>query len=185
MEQINNDALWLKQIAAGDKDAFAQLLCAHLSSLLAFVKRFVPEQAEAEDITQEVFTRVWEHASRWQQREQSPRSWFFKIAYHLCIDFLRKQKNTTDIVDTLISPDSPEHALHRSQDLTQMNNAMDTLPERQRTALYLCAYQGLSNKEAASIMDISTDALESLLARGRRSLRNYFENLQGAHYETA
>ena len=185
MEQHSNDARWLRQIAQGDKDAFAELLCAHLSSLLAFVKRFVPEQAEAEDITQEVFTRIWEHADRWQQREQSPRSWFFKIAYNLCIDFLRKQKDTTDTLDTLISPDTPEQALHVSQDKTLMNNAMDTLPERQRTALYLCAYQGLSNKEAASIMAISTEALESLLARGRRTLRNYFQNLEGAHYETA
>lgn len=185
MEQQCNDAIWLQQTGNGDKDAFARLLSTHLDSILAFVKRFVPEQAEAEDITQEVFTRVWQHAHRWQQREQSPRSWFFRIAYNLCIDFLRKQKETTDNLDSLLSFNTPEQALHDSQEQARINNAMDTLPERQRTALYLCVYQGLSNKEAASIMEISTDALESLLARGRRSLRNYFQNLQGTHYETA
>ncbi len=174
----------LRQIAQGDKHAFAQLLSAYLPSLLGFIKRYVKEPAQAEDIAQETFLRVWQRAGDWQPREHSPRSWIYRIAYNLCIDLIRKQKPTTDALDELIAPDSPESEVIEQNQHQHLRTAIQSLPERQRTALYLCAFQGLSNKEAASIMSLGVDALESLLARARRSLRNYFASLEGEHHES-
>jgi RNA polymerase sigma-70 factor (ECF subfamily) len=183
MTSFEVEAQQLKQIAQGDSTAFAQLLAACLPSLLAFIKRFIPEHAQAEDIAQETFLRVWQHAGRWQQRDITPRSWIFRIAYNLCIDNIRKHKPTTDALEDLIEPHSPEVSIIESNQHQHLRTAMDALPERQRTALYLCAYQGLSNKEAATIMEIGVAALESLLARARRSLREYFASLEGESHE--
>ena len=66
---------------------------------------------------------------------------------------------------------SLEHDALQDESVAQLDRALHSLPERQRTALMLCAFEGLANKEAAATMDISVQALESLLARARRSLR--------------
>lgn len=173
----------LQQIAQGNRDAFALLLSAYLPSLLAFIKRYIKEPAQAEDIAQETFLRVWQRAADWQAREVSPRSWVYRIAFNLCIDHIRKQRNTTDDLDELIETRSPESQVIAQNQHQHLHLAMDGLPERQRTALYLCAFHGLTNKEAATIMQLSVDALESLLARGRRSLRDYFSTLEGESHE--
>jgi RNA polymerase sigma-70 factor (ECF subfamily) len=183
MDASATETQQLQQIAQGDKHAFAQLLSAYLPSLLAFIKRYIKESTQAEDIAQETFLRVWQRAADWQAREHSPRSWIFRIAFNLCIDVIRKQRPTTDNLDELIDPQSPEVAVIAQNQHQHLRTAMARLPERQRTALYLCAFQGLSNKEAAAIMKLGVDALESLLARARRSLRDYFSALEGEHHE--
>lgn len=184
MPSSSSETQLLQQIAKGDKRAFAQLLSAQLPSLLAFIKRYIKEPAQAEDIAQETFLRVWQRAGDWQPREHSPRSWIYRIAFNLSIDAIRRQKPTTDALHELIDPQSPEqHTITRNQH-RHLHDAIAGLPERQRTALYLCAFQGLSNKEAAAIMKVGVDALESLLARARRSLRDYFASLEGEHHES-
>lgn len=183
MDSSTTQTHLLQQIAQGDKEAFAQLLATHLPAVMAFIKRYIKEHAQAEDIAQETFFRVWQHASQWQRRDSSPLSWIFRIAYNLCIDVIRRQKPTTNEIDELVEMHSPEQTIIAHNQHAHLRNAIDALPERQRTALYLCAYQGLSNKEAAAIMELGVDALESLLARARRSLRNYFSDLEGEYHE--
>lgn len=173
----------LLRIAKGDKQAYAELLASLLPALLAFIRRYVHEPALAEDIAQETFLRVWQRAGDWQPREHSPRSWIYRIALNLSIDSLRRQKNTTDSLDELISSESPEYDTITRNQHQHLHTAIAQLPERQRTALYLCAFQGLSNKEAAAIMKLGIDALESLLSRARRSIRQYFTTLEGEHHE--
>lgn len=184
MTQTSDDELRLFQrIAQGDKHAFAQLLSAYLPPLLTFIKRYIKEPAQAEDIAQETCLRVWQRAGDWQEREHSPRSWIYRIAFNLCIDAIRRQKSSTDDLQQLIDTRSPEQDIIALNQQQHLHYAIARLPERQRTALYLCAFQGLSNKEAAAIMKLSVDALESLLARARRSLREYFDTLEAESHE--
>lgn len=184
MTQTDDYELRLFQrIAQGDKHAFAQLLSTYLPSLLAFIKRYIKEPAQAEDIAQETCLRVWQRAADWQAREHSPRSWIYRIAFNLCIDAIRRQKASTDDVQQLIDTRSPEQDVIAQNQQQHLHGAIARLPERQRTALYLCAFQGLTNKEAAAIMKLSVDALESLLARARRSLRDYFDTLEAESHE--
>lgn len=172
------------RIARGDRQAFSELLDTLLPTLLVFIRRYVHEASQAEDIAQETFLRVWQRAADWQPREHSPRSWIYRIALNLCIDSLRRQKNTTDSLDELIDGQSPEYDTIAQNQHQHLHTAIAQLPERQRTALYLCAFQGLSNKEAAAIMNLGVDALESLLSRARRSIRQYFANLEGEYHES-
>lgn len=183
MQPDDTETRQFLRIAQGDKHAYAQLLATLLPSLLVFIRRYIKEPAQAEDIAQETFLRVWQRAADWEPREHSPRSWIYRIAFNLCIDAIRRQKPTTDALHELIDVHSPEHHTIAQNQHSHLHTAIAQLPERQRNALYLCAFHGLSNKEAAAIMILSVDALESLLARARRSLRTYFDSLEGEYHE--
>lgn len=174
-----DDAALMASIATGDRDAFNTFLSRHLSAVVQFAKRYLSSQADAEDIAQETFFRIWRNAARWQPRGYSPRSWMYRIVYNLSIDEIRRRPSNSSAIDPEIShdtgteSDSPETTAEKESDINQLTHWLTQLPERQCTALSLCALQGLSNKEAATVMEISVDALESLLSRGRRQLRSH------------
>lgn len=158
------------RVAAGDQDAFRIFLEQHLAAVLSFTQRFVRDRAEAEDITQETFSRVWQHAANWQDQGLTPRSWLYRIARNLCIDTLRQRRVSSHEIDELPGTGTPEQIASEQQQARQLRQAIEQLPEQQRSALCLSVYQGLSQREAAAVLDISVRALESLLARARRSL---------------
>jgi RNA polymerase sigma-70 factor (ECF subfamily) len=177
VDQDSNDIALMAAIANGDRDAFQAFLSRHLSAVVQFARRYLASNSDAEDIAQETFFRVWQKASSWTPRGHSPRSWLYRIAYNLCIDEIRRRPLTEDVTDDTVdgATDYLETTIENTAELERLAHSLKQLPERQNTAISLCALQGLSNKEAAAAMDISIDALESLLARGRRQLRNHLQ----------
>jgi RNA polymerase sigma-70 factor (ECF subfamily) len=170
--QVPDETL-VDQIKQGNRDAYQQLLSRQLSPMSHYVMRMMGHNADTEDILQEVFLRLWIHADRYKPEVAKVSTWLHSIAHHLCIDHLRKQQRlvlTAEPPET-IGGEEPEAHLTRSDANTHVMQALTALPERQRSAIILCHYQELSNKDAASILDVSVDALESLLARGRRNLK--------------
>jgi len=168
-----DDGQLMAAVAQGNKGAFTALVTRHLNPVIRYAQRYVGTLTDAQDVAQEAFIRLWKHATRWEQQGFSLRSWVFRITYNLCIDELRKRKPTTSIEqdDLVDSNDLPEKELAREQHKREVTRAINELPERQRDAIILCVYQGLTNIEAAATLDVSVDALESLLSRGRRSLK--------------
>ena len=169
-----DDAVLMGKIAAGDKSAYTEFLTRHLSAIVDFASRYLGRRVDAEDVAQEAFIRVWSKAANWREQGPSPRSWLFRITYHLCIDELRRRRPEAaleDLGDPTDPGATPEDKLLGQARIGQLAEAFRALPERQSTAIALCAYHGLSNKEAAATLDISIEALESLLSRGRRRLR--------------
>lgn len=170
------DSQLMAAAARGDKDAFSGIVSRHLNAIIQFALRYVGRRADAEDVAQEAFIRIWKNAASWQPQGYSVRSWMYRITYNLCIDELRKRKATTSIDDeaALASDDpsdGPDRKLSQAQQQKAVSAALNQLPERQRTAISLCVYHSMSNRDAASVMDISVEALESLLSRGRRTLK--------------
>ena len=132
--------------------------------------RMLQDRAEAEDVTQETFLRAWKALPDWQPRAKFS-TWACTVALNLCRDRLRKKKpvlmdELPERVDTALRPEEASQ-----QGLEGIAEKIAALPERQREALTLCALEGMSNIEAAAAMDVGVRALESLLARARRSLR--------------
>lgn len=173
-----SDALLLALIAKGDKPAFSQLMEQYLSSVILFVMRYCPQKSDAEDIAQETFLRLWSKAPVWQDQGFSVKAWIFKVAYNLSIDHLRKNKHDAKSVsedENIVDQQAfIEQLMIAKSDLSLQSLALDQLPERQCTAIMLCTVKGLSNSEAARVMDVSINALESLLARGRRNLKKLY-----------
>ena len=169
-----SEAELVERVIEGDQMAYQAILDDQLPSISRFVTRMLGNASEAEDITQEVFLRLWTHAARFDPTASKLTTWLHNIAHNLCIDHFRKQKRLVDQEPDLNieGGDEPDAMLLAKIDSNNIREAMMKLPERQRSAIIMCHYQGLSNKEAADILDVSVDALESLLARGRKTLRS-------------
>lgn len=169
----SDEALMVK-IAQGDRLAARELMQRRLPRVLGMAQRMLNDPTEAEDIAQETFLRVWKAADRWEAGRAQVSTWIGRIAINLCYDRLRKRRE----ILTDEPPDRPDTApdqevqLTRSETGNRVADAVAQLPERQRRALEMVHFQEMSNIKAAEIMEISVDALESLLARGRRKLKS-------------
>lgn len=167
------DAHLLPNIAAGDAVAARTLVDRHVGKITGLARRMLGDPHEAEDVAQDVFTRVWKHAAKWKPGAAKFETWLHRVTMNLCYDRLRKKREV--ITDTpperRDEADSAFDTLHGRDIAAAVEDALSALPERQRAAIALCHYQEMSNIEAAAIMEISVDALESLLSRGRRALR--------------
>lgn len=167
------DADLLARVGREEPAAVRALVARKLPRLLALATRMLGDRTEAEDVAQEAFVRIWKQAPRWREGEARFDTWLHRVAMNLCYDRLRGHRE--DTVDEI--PDEPDPAPlpdarleARARD-ARVQAALAALPPRQREALVLNYYQELSNIEAAAVMGISVDALESLLARARRNLR--------------
>ena len=168
-----SDETLMLRVGAGDRDACHELVERHLGRIVAFAGRVLGDRSTAEDVAQDVFLRVWSHAQRWRPSGARLTTWLHRIALNLCLDHLaRRREAPLDNVAEPVDPKPSALALLQEQALSQhVATALNELPDSQRIAITLCHYQGLRNSEAAQMMEISIEALESLLARGRRTLK--------------
>jgi RNA polymerase sigma-70 factor, ECF subfamily len=172
VSNIEDEIEWMRRTANGDAVAFRALADVHLVKIMNFAYHVLHDRAEAEDVAQETFLRLWKDAGRYEPKARVT-TWLHRIAHNLCVDRLRgRREQPSDELDEERSSTEPGGLLDRKRLATDVGKALAELPERQRTAITLVHYQGLSNIEAASVLDVGVDALESLLSRGRRSLRD-------------
>jgi RNA polymerase sigma-70 factor (ECF subfamily) len=140
--------------------------------------RMLGDRAEAEDVAQEAMLRLWRIAPEWRQGEAKVTTWLYRVVSNLCTDRLRKARRTQPL-DAADDPPSPAPAavaqLAEADRMAALHAALMELPERQREAVSLRHLEGLANPEIAAVMDISVEAVESLTARGRRSLQRRLE----------
>lgn len=171
--EADQEAALVTQVQAGDGAAFQLLLKQNLPVIHQYASRMLGNPAEAADVSQEVFIRFWQKSKTFDPTRAKLGTWLHQIAHNLCIDYFRKQARLTGL-DDREEPSSAmlESDLDREQRTQHMRTLISQLPERQRSALVLCHYQGLSNKQAAEILEITIEALESLLSRARRTLKS-------------
>jgi len=171
---IDPDAELVRNAGAGDAQAASALVRRHLPRMTALARRMLNDAAEAEDVAQEVFLRVWREAPRWKPGAAKFETWMHRVALNLCYDRLRRKREKADpdagvyVADG--APSAGDAWLAR-QRAAKVGAALALLPERQRSAIELVHFQELTNIAAAETLEISVEALESLLARGRRALK--------------
>jgi RNA polymerase sigma-70 factor (ECF subfamily) len=157
----------------GDPAAIRALVARKLPRILALAQRMLFDAAEAEDVAQETFIRVWKNAVNWRPGEAKFDTWLHRVALNLCYDRLRRRRErpTADLPEQVDTGPAPDRNLHALDIGKRVEASLRALPPRQREAIVLCHYQELGNIEAAALMQVSVEALESLLSRGRRALR--------------
>jgi RNA polymerase sigma-70 factor, ECF subfamily len=165
----------------GDERAYAQLVDRHMARSLAFAQRVLGNRAEAEDVLQEAFLRVWKKAPTWSDDGARFSTWFYRVVLNLCIDRKRKPAHAALPEDFEFADDAPiaDRQLEEMQASELVEKALQALPDRQREAIVLCYYQGLSNKDAADILSVRVKALESLLVRARKNLLVLLDGVRG------
>lgn len=172
-DDTEDETFLLGRVADGDSGAFRALVDRHLPTVLAIARRMLRDDAEAEDVAQESMLRLWRNAGGLELGPGGVRPWLRRVASNLCIDRVRSGRNL-HVMETL--PETGEAAgqfRHLAErDLAKrVDAALKALPERQRLALTLFHYEGMSQLEVGEVLGISDEAVESLLARARRALK--------------
>jgi len=163
----------LRRVGQGDPAAIQAMVGRKLPRMLALAYRMLGDAVEAEDVAQEAMLRAWKQAPRWRPGQARFDTWLHRVGLNLCYDRLRRRRE----VPTAMPPDrpdpgpAPDRGLLAAELGARVHRALQALPQRQREAVVLCHYQELTNIEAAGLMEVSVEALESLLSRGRRTLR--------------
>ncbi|MCJ0764486.1 RNA polymerase sigma factor [Variovorax terrae] len=169
------DAELLARVGRSEPQAVQEMVARKLPRMLSLAMRLLGRRSEAEEVAQEAFVRIWKHAAQWQSGQARFDTWLHRVVLNLCYDRLRGRRDEEPYEDELHEAAdpaaAPDEALQAVQRSARMAAALAALPARQREALVLQYYQELSNAEAAGLMGISVEALESLLSRARRALR--------------
>ena len=178
MDQIPNDCELMAQISSGDQAAFGVLVRRHTQKFYALAYRMLSNKAQAEDVVQDCFLKIWKNPSLWDpNRKAKFTTWFYRMVVNLSLDYNKKKKATGmpenyEVADTA----NQSEDLIRKEQKEMLEKSLEELPERQRIAINLCFYESVSNKEAAEILDINIKALESLLMRAKTTLKKKFRN---------
>ena len=171
---VSDEAL-LVLYANGDAGGARVLTVRHVPRILGYAARLLGDRAEAEDVAQEAMLRLWRVAPDWRQGEAKVTTWLYRVTTNLCTDRLRmRQRRKTSALDDEpgIEDGAPaaETVLIEVDRMVALDAAFAALPDRQREAVVLRHIEGLTNPEIAAVMDIGVEAVESLIARGKRAL---------------
>jgi RNA polymerase sigma-70 factor (ECF subfamily) len=191
MQDESDDAL-MRRAGSGDKAAFAVLVRRHLARATAVAQRIVANRSDAEEIVQETFLRCWQKAPEWLPANDRVAgdaagraqigTWLYRVLVNLCLDRRRRPRPVEIEAAAEVADDRANGFDVRAASETsrRVAAAMAALPDRQRAALALCYFEELGNIEAAAALAISVGALESLLVRGRRALKESLADLSPA-----
>ncbi len=166
------DEALLARYAAGERAAARVLTLRHTPRVLGLARRMLSDPAEAEDVAQETMLRLWRVAPAWRAGEARLSTWLYRVAVNLCTDRLRRRRGVplTEAPETADDAPSVQAALEAGERVAALRLAVGLLPERQRIAVQLRHFDDCSNAEIAAVLEISVEAVESLLARARRTL---------------
>lgn len=180
-----DDLACVQGVGRGDQRAFRALVDRYLNAITRFALRTLGDRAEAEEVAQETFLRLWTSAAKFEPHAQ-PKTWLYRIARNQCIDRIRKRRThgqEVELSEREAGEDRPSALLLRKQTSERVEEALASLPERQREAITLVHYEGLTGAEACDVLAVSAEALESLLARGRRALRERLRDVEKSERE--
>lgn len=178
LEQESDENLALL-IGKGDRAAFQTLMERHINMHISFAERMMGSREEAEDIVQDAFTKLWIHAEKFDPGRAKFSTWFYRIVMNRCLDKKRK-KTPVSLPENFEIPDereNPVESLATAQRKRQVLKALGEIPDRQRAAITMCYFEGITNRDAAKILNLNIKALESLLCRGRKNLKSLLEGV--------
>jgi RNA polymerase sigma-70 factor (ECF subfamily) len=185
----NTDDYLMRQFQNGDHDAFTHLVHRHKRDIFRFILSKVKERELASDLTQDVFVKLFKSAD-WYQPTGKFRSWLFRMAQNICIDYHRKHQkaaiislnsnNESDeelaLVDQL--EDESANPVRETEFIelqSQIESALDSLSEEQRTAFVLCQYHGMSYSEIASVQKIPVGTVKSRIHQALIKVRDFLK----------
>ena len=177
-----DDAVLVGLVGTGSVAAFAILVDRHSAALYRLAVRMLADSHEAEDVVQDCFARLWQHAAAWAPAGAGLVGWLHRVTLNLCFDRKRRFRviTTPDLPDMVDAAPLADQMIEAQQAHHAVDDALAALPERYRAALVLCYLQGFSNAAAADMLGLHIKAMESLLYRARRvSAELYLQILGG------
>lgn len=173
IDDEESDHALIARAGRGDRLAASILITRHSPRVLSLCRHLLRDRVAAEDAAQETFLRLWEFSARWKNTGARLETWLYRVATNACLDRRRSAQREApeEAADEQI--DTAPSAVERLSALDKrraVEIALGALPEKQRIAMTLRHFREMTNVEIADAMATSVDAVESLLARARRSL---------------
>ena len=178
---MTEEKVWIQRAQKGDAAAFEQLVTAYERKVYALALRSTGSEADAADLTQEVFLRAWRSLNSFRG-DSTVSTWLYRITMNICIDFSRKKSLqlvplSDEEGNELPLPDrrttnSPEAALENQELSRELNTALKQLTPDHRQAILLRDVSGLTYQEIGRMLALEEGTVKSRLARARRNLRN-------------
>jgi RNA polymerase sigma-70 factor (ECF subfamily) len=179
------DVQRMLDVQRGSKIAFEALMRHYYPRILNFIYRFVGNQSTAEDLTQEVFMRVYNNARKYRPKSGF-QTWIYTIAKNVALNDLRRGRRLTFFPDEPADGDghkiykesedlkviSPDEKIIQKEKAVRIRAAISKLPENQKIALILRRYEEFSYAEIAATLNVSDKAVKSLLSRAMQNLKN-------------
>ena len=171
------DELLMARVREGDRNAFRVIVTRHIDRIVGLARR-VAGAAEADEIAQDVFLKLWARKDQWNPGVGSFNTWLYRVALNRCIDYTRRKKavpldGTHDLPD---DSKGPLEIYEANETASRLRKALSLLTLRQRIAITLYYHHDLTAAEVAVIMKLKVNAVESLLKRGRQRLRQLIED---------
>lgn len=158
-------------LQTGHEPAFSALLAMHQRAVLNFCYRLLGNAADADDVAQETFVRLYQQRATLDPHRPL-RAWLFTVARRLCIDRQRhRHRHPTESLAAAPAPEYRADDVERRELAAQIASAIAALPEEQRAAIVLAEYHGLPQAEIAGILNCSIKSVETRLYRARQHLR--------------
>jgi RNA polymerase sigma-70 factor, ECF subfamily len=161
---------------AGDRGAWRALYLAHKDFVYRVALRYLGDEAEARDVAQDVFVRVLASPEGYRPTA-SFRTWLYRVVANRCLNERARARNRHESLDAadalgaaVDAGGTPEDRLSRAQEQARVRDAIARLPDRQRLAVVLSRFEGLSYEEVAEALGATVSSVESLLFRARQSL---------------
>ncbi|MBN1943825.1 MAG: sigma-70 family RNA polymerase sigma factor [Phycisphaerae bacterium] len=180
---IDEDAQLMLRFRDGDESAFEQLVRRNVGHVHALIYRFLRDPAVVDDVTQDVFLRIYRNAARYEPTAKFS-TWLYRITANLCFNVTRSRKKGRPVsLDTVIEdeavrrdvPDeaqpSPSAGLDAEELQREIARAIGELPEQQRAAILLNKYENRNYEDIAAVLETTPAAVKSLLSRARANLR--------------
>ena len=171
--RFDPDAELIAAVAAGDAEAFENLVRKYERPVLNTAYRYVGDRTAAEDLAQEIFLKVWRRANSFKGKS-SFSTWLYRIAVNQCLNFRgKRRRKRTERLDEAAPDPRPAltERLEAEAKSRLVREAMAGLPAKQRMALVLSKFEGHSYKEIAQVMGVSLSSVESLIFRAKRNLK--------------
>jgi RNA polymerase sigma-70 factor, ECF subfamily len=176
---LDLDAQLMLRVRDGDDESFRVLLERHRNPVIRFVYRMVQDQAVAEELSQEVFLRVYRARGTYEPTARFT-TWLFRIATRLALNSLRDGKNErgqqrldgdTPVREVADRKPSVEQSMVYETRLSEVRDAIGLLPEKQRAAVLMHKYEEMEYAQIANVLECSESAVKSLLFRAYETLR--------------
>jgi RNA polymerase sigma-70 factor (ECF subfamily) len=181
-EGNEEDLALMAKVARGDEDAFAKIVAKHQHAVLGTVAKMTNQSSDTEDIAQQVFIRLWKSAERYQPTAKFT-TFLFTITRNLVFNATRKKSGKNEYsfdalegkwrqsIEDKSSDSRPDKLIEQTELRQIIDQAISSLPEKQRLAVVLRRYEKMPYEEIAETLGISVPAVKSQLFRARTALR--------------
>ena len=174
-----------------DRENFNELYNEYKNLVYNLTLHYLQNKEESEDITQEIFIKLFTNIHKYDSTSSSLKTWIYRITINSCLDYIKSKKTQKRFafissifgveasIQSVSSFYHPGIKLEHKQALQQLLQQINQLPEQQKTALILTKIEDRSQQEVAEIMNVSIKAVESLLSRAKSNLKKYLDQSEG------